>query len=232
MYQTGRGISLVYVSMAPSCNSSGWTCLGFDWYWIRGKISKGRFQIFNLKFYVAEQSSSAGILIQDQMQLGVGGVDIVFGCETKETGEIFNQEADGIMGLGNSEVSIVNQVCSAVTFLDSYGSSPVSNFRLSKFLWRVSDESRSFAVQQKKYGKSVQGNYVMYWEVVSYLVTTGDEWNFPWDFLYASICISFKLTFFSYKPACFTTTTLQSIVSAEFFKFSYMWSKNSWYDNL
>jgi hypothetical protein len=37
-------------------------------------------------------------------------VDVVFGCETKETGEIFNQEADGILGLGNSEVSMVNQV--------------------------------------------------------------------------------------------------------------------------
>lgn len=37
-------------------------------------------------------------------------MDVVFGCETKETGEIFNQEADGILGLGNSEVSMVNQV--------------------------------------------------------------------------------------------------------------------------
>ena len=37
-------------------------------------------------------------------------MDVVFGCETKETGEIYNQEADGILGLGNSEVSMVNQV--------------------------------------------------------------------------------------------------------------------------
>jgi hypothetical protein len=37
-------------------------------------------------------------------------VEVVFGCETKETGEIYNQEADGILGLGNSEVSLVNQV--------------------------------------------------------------------------------------------------------------------------
>ena len=36
---------------------------------------------------------------------------MVFGCETLETGEIFSQEADGIMGLGNSEVSVINQVC-------------------------------------------------------------------------------------------------------------------------
>ena len=58
----------------------------------------------------AEQSSSSGLLVGDQLQLRDGGVDVVFGCETKETGEIFNQEADGILGLGNSEVSMANQV--------------------------------------------------------------------------------------------------------------------------
>lgn len=58
----------------------------------------------------AEQSSSSGLLISDQLNLSDGSVDIVFGCETKETGEIYNQEADGILGLGNSEVSLVNQV--------------------------------------------------------------------------------------------------------------------------
>jgi hypothetical protein len=48
--------------------------------------------------------------MQDQLQLDDGGVDVVFGCETKETGEIFHQEADGILGLGNSAVSLVNQL--------------------------------------------------------------------------------------------------------------------------
>ncbi|KAK9808761.1 hypothetical protein WJX72_003142 [[Myrmecia] bisecta] len=60
----------------------------------------------------AEQSSSAGLLIRDHLQMYDGAVDIIFGCETKETGEIFNQEADGILGLGNSEVSLVNQLVS------------------------------------------------------------------------------------------------------------------------
>lgn len=58
----------------------------------------------------AEQSSSAGVLIQDNLQLLGGGFPVVFGCETRETGEIFSQEADGIMGLGKSAVSVVNQV--------------------------------------------------------------------------------------------------------------------------
>ena len=68
----------------------------------------------------AEQSSSSGLLVGDQLQLRDGGVDVVFGCETKETGEIFNQEADGILGLGNSEVSMANQVGD---FNDSTGGS-------------------------------------------------------------------------------------------------------------
>jgi hypothetical protein len=58
----------------------------------------------------AEQSSSAGILLQDNMVLGEGPVGVVFGCEMRETGEIYQQEADGILGLGNAEISLVNQV--------------------------------------------------------------------------------------------------------------------------
>ena len=59
----------------------------------------------------AEASSSAGLLVQDDMQLGDGGVPIVFGCETEETGQIKQQYADGLMGLGNAELSVVNQAC-------------------------------------------------------------------------------------------------------------------------
>lgn len=62
--------------------------------------------------HAAEMSSSAGIVLRDLLQLSDGGlpVPVVFGCELRETGEIFNQEADGLLGLGDSRVSIVNQV--------------------------------------------------------------------------------------------------------------------------
>ena len=42
---------------------------------------------------------------------------MVFGCETRETGEIFNQEADGILGLGNSPISLVNQARTTIVLL-------------------------------------------------------------------------------------------------------------------
>ena len=43
---------------------------------------------------------------------GDAGAPIIFGCETRETGEIYKQRADGLFGLGNSDVSVINQVCS------------------------------------------------------------------------------------------------------------------------
>lgn len=63
----------------------------------------------------AEQSSSSGILLEDLLSLHDGGTGapIIFGCETRETGEIFKQKADGLFGLGNSDASVVNQLVSA-----------------------------------------------------------------------------------------------------------------------
>jgi hypothetical protein len=63
----------------------------------------------------AEQSSSSGILLEDEVSLHDGGpgVPVIFGCETKETGEIFKQRADGLFGLGNSDASVVNQLVAA-----------------------------------------------------------------------------------------------------------------------
>ncbi|KAL4433645.1 hypothetical protein ABPG75_000086 [Micractinium tetrahymenae] len=63
----------------------------------------------------AEQSSSSGILLEDMLALhdGQPGAPIIFGCETRETGEIYKQRADGLFGLGNSDASVVNQLVKA-----------------------------------------------------------------------------------------------------------------------
>lgn len=62
--------------------------------------------------YYAEQSSSQGWVIQDKLAFpdGAAHVDFVFGCETKETGEIYRQTVDGILGLGNNDNSLPSQL--------------------------------------------------------------------------------------------------------------------------
>ena len=60
----------------------------------------------------AEQSSSTGVLLEDVLALHDGGpgVRVAFGCETRETGEIYNQRADGLFGLGRSDDSLIQQL--------------------------------------------------------------------------------------------------------------------------
>jgi len=60
----------------------------------------------------AEQSSSSGILLEDIMHIHDGGrgVPVMFGCETRETGAIYKQRADGMLGLGNSKDSLIQQL--------------------------------------------------------------------------------------------------------------------------
>lgn len=44
-------------------------------------------------------------------QAGLHRVPLVFGCAMTETGAIHHQVADGLMGLGNSNASVINQAC-------------------------------------------------------------------------------------------------------------------------
>ena len=62
--------------------------------------------------YAAEQSSSAGFLIEDRFAFpdADGPVKLVFGCESDESGEIFRQMADGILGMGNNQNAFQSQV--------------------------------------------------------------------------------------------------------------------------
>lgn len=60
----------------------------------------------------AEHSSSEGWLVLDKFSFPDGGIpiDVTFGCETRETGEIYKQAADGILGMGNNVNALHSQV--------------------------------------------------------------------------------------------------------------------------
>ncbi|KAL3538034.1 hypothetical protein ACH5RR_001400 [Cinchona calisaya] len=72
----------------------------------------------------AEQSSSSGILGEDIVSFGnlseLAPQRAVFGCENMETGELYNQHADGIMGLGRGDLSIVDQLVEKGVISDSF----------------------------------------------------------------------------------------------------------------
>ena len=53
--------------------------------------------------------------MKDVIHLGghLGDVEIVFGCTTRESGSIHEQEADGLMGLGNGENSLPIQLAAS-----------------------------------------------------------------------------------------------------------------------
>ncbi|PKA59883.1 Aspartic proteinase-like protein 2 [Apostasia shenzhenica] len=62
----------------------------------------------------AEMSSSSGVLGEDTISFGkysdLKAQRLVFGCENSETGDLFSQHADGIMGLGRGHLSIIDQL--------------------------------------------------------------------------------------------------------------------------
>lgn len=44
----------------------------------------------------------------------------IFGCENSETGDLFSQHADGIMGLGRGQLSIMDQLVEKGVISDSF----------------------------------------------------------------------------------------------------------------
>ncbi|KAL5556854.1 hypothetical protein UlMin_039090 [Ulmus minor] len=62
----------------------------------------------------AEMSTSSGVLGEDLLSFGnlseLAPQRAVFGCENMETGDLYSQHADGIMGLGRGELSVVDQL--------------------------------------------------------------------------------------------------------------------------
>ena len=69
-------------------------------------------------------SSRSGVLGEDFIsfgdQSGLVPQGAIFGCENDETGDLFSQHADGIIGLGCSELSIVDQLVDRDAISDSY----------------------------------------------------------------------------------------------------------------
>lgn len=72
----------------------------------------------------AEMSTSSGVLGEDIISFGnlseLVGQRAVFGCENLETGDLYTQHADGIMGLGRGDLSIVDQLVEKNVISDSF----------------------------------------------------------------------------------------------------------------
>ncbi|KAJ4701660.1 aspartic proteinase-like protein 2 [Melia azedarach] len=72
----------------------------------------------------AEMSSSSGVLGEDVISFGHESELVpqraVFGCENVETGDLYTQHADGIMGLGRGRLSIVDQLVDKGVISDSF----------------------------------------------------------------------------------------------------------------
>ncbi|VAH28674.1 unnamed protein product [Triticum turgidum subsp. durum] len=72
----------------------------------------------------AEMSSSSGVLGEDIVSFGTESElkpqRAVFGCENSETGDLFSQHADGIMGLGRGQLSIMDQLVDKGVISDSF----------------------------------------------------------------------------------------------------------------
>lgn len=69
-------------------------------------------------------STSSGVLGEDVISFGNLGQVLpqrsIFGCENMETGDLFTQHADGIMGLGRGDPSIVDQLVDKGVIRDSF----------------------------------------------------------------------------------------------------------------
>ncbi|XP_020240028.1 aspartyl protease family protein 1 isoform X2 [Cajanus cajan] len=72
----------------------------------------------------AEMSTSSGVLGEDVISFGnqseLAPQRAVFGCENVETGDLYSQHADGIMGLGRGDLSIMDQLVDKNVISDSF----------------------------------------------------------------------------------------------------------------
>jgi hypothetical protein len=64
------------------------------------------------EIFYAEESTSKGRLVRDVFTFpdNVTKVPVTVGCESGETGEIYRQKADGILGMGNNKGTFHGEV--------------------------------------------------------------------------------------------------------------------------
>uniref|UniRef100_A0A7N0SXK8 Peptidase A1 domain-containing protein n=1 Tax=Kalanchoe fedtschenkoi TaxID=63787 RepID=A0A7N0SXK8_KALFE len=83
---------------------------------------EGKYCIYDRRY--AEMSSSSGVLGEDLISFGnesqLVPQRLVFGCENVETGDLYTQRADGIVGLGRGQLSIVDQLVEKSAISDSF----------------------------------------------------------------------------------------------------------------
>ena len=68
----------------------------------------------------ADGSTSGGTLATDVLSLGAVTLPVLFGCETEASGNIYNEELDGIMGLGLGDQSVVTQLTANGAMADAF----------------------------------------------------------------------------------------------------------------
>ncbi|KAJ8773239.1 hypothetical protein K2173_028416 [Erythroxylum novogranatense] len=105
-FQPESSSSHQYVNCNPSCNCD----------------DEGKLCIYERRY--AEKSTSSGVLSEDIVSFGteseLAPQRFVFGCENLETGDLYHQRADGIIGLGSDRLSIVDQLVENHVISDSF----------------------------------------------------------------------------------------------------------------
>ncbi|KAL2348346.1 hypothetical protein Fmac_002346 [Flemingia macrophylla] len=84
--------------------------------------SKGKQCTYERRY--AEMSTTSGVLGEDVISFGnlseLSPQRAIFGCENDETGDLYSQRADGIMGLGRGDLSIMDQLVEKKVISDSF----------------------------------------------------------------------------------------------------------------
>eukprot|EP00798_Chlamydomonas_sp_ICE-L_P005797 gene5797-6078_t len=94
-----------------ACNCGGSPC----------QCSNGNQCYYSIHY--AEGSSSEGAMLVDTFQFpdkAGKDVQVAFGCEEREEGMIYDQQADGIMGMGNNDYALHSQIAAQNVMEDKF----------------------------------------------------------------------------------------------------------------